>query len=203
MRIGLSIVIWAVCLAAVACGGSDDSTPSPTTPALTESSTPLRSTENSPTQPPAGDSYLGAVVGTWRTVNGATYVTESGTGIYYSVVGDLPDTPLGQVLFVIGRVTPVPNVHLIDATSLVTVPEGESVGCNGVLVKRDGRYFVEGAAGAGCGSIELIEVDAAKLDVQVGQATGIVVSSCTVTKEGRMVVHGALGLDAACPSASG
>ena len=187
MRICGGIVVGAVCLALVACGGSEDPTPSPTTPALTASTTPIRSTGSSPTQPPAIGSYLGAVVGTWRTVNGATYVTESGTGIYYSVVGDLPDTPLGQVLFVIGRVTPVPNVHLLEARQIITVPETGSVGCEGTLTKRDGRFFVENSAESGCGSIELIEVDPEKLDPQVGQATGLTVKYCTITKEGRMI----------------
>jgi hypothetical protein len=186
-------------MALTACGGDDTTTGTPTSRAT--SPTP---TELSPgaTVPPASNSYLGAVVGEYRTVNGATYITEGGTGVYYSVHGAQSNEPLGRVLFAIGRITPVPNVHLIDATSLVTVPDGGTVSCGGLLVKRDGRYFVEGDASAGCGSIELIEVDAAKLDSQVGQATSVVVGTCTVTKEGRMVGHGEVGVDAACPSAS-
>ena len=200
MRVALSIGGVIACFAMTACGGDDAATGTPTNLATSPAPTDLAP---GATVPPASNSYLGAVVGEYRTVNGATYITESGTGVYYSVHGAQSNEPLGRVLFAIGRITPVPNVHLIEATSLVTVPDGGTVGCGGLLVKRDGRYFVEGAADAGCGSIELIEGDAAKLDAKVGQATGIFVGTCTVTKEGRMVVQGAVGVDPVCPSASG
>jgi hypothetical protein len=178
MRVALSIGGVIACFALTACGGDDAATGTPTSRAT--SPTPTELSPSATTEAPS-NSYLGAVVGEYRTVNGATYIT--GTGVYYSVHGAQSNEPLGRVLFAIGRITPVPNVHLIEATSLVTVPDGGTVSCNGVLVKRDGRYFVESEAGAGCGSIELIEGDAAKLDAQVGQATGIFVGTCTVTKE--------------------
>ena len=175
MRITLFIALAVVCVALVACGGRDDDpTPVPTTDI---------------TGTPPADSYLGAVLGTWRTVNGATFVTESGTGVYYSVSGVPEDAVLGQVLFVLGRIRPVPNVHLIQASYITAVPvDGGSVGCAGTLAKtRLGGYFVEGAGDGGCGSVELIEGDAAKLDPRVGEETGLTVRWCTVTKEGRMV----------------
>lgn len=170
-----SLVLFALVtiagFALVACGGDDDATTTPTSLVT-----------------PADDSYLGAVVGTWRTVNGATFVTESGTGVYYSVSGVPEGMVLGQILFVTGRIRPVPNVHLINATQIMVLSEdGDSVSCGGTLEKRGGKYFVESSAEGGCGSVELIEVDAEKLDQQVGEETGLTVRWCTVTKEGRMV----------------
>lgn len=120
-------------------------------------------------------------------MGGATYVTESGTGIYYVVTGITNTTPLGAVLFVIGSVTPIPGLHRILATQIISVPESGSVGCQGTLARRDDRYFVESSAAGGCGSIELIEGDPGMLDTQLGQETTLTVRYCTVTKEGRMV----------------
>jgi hypothetical protein len=176
VRMGLALVVTAICLGLIACSGSDEATTSSTS-----------SGSASQTQVATASDYPGAVVGKYRTVNGATYVTESGTGVYYSVVGGAPSTPLGTVLFVIGRVKPVPGVHLIEATQIVTVPGTGSVGCAGTLTKRDGRYFVESSAEGGCGSIELIEGDPQKLDAKVGREIELTVRYCTVTKEGRMV----------------
>jgi hypothetical protein len=186
MRLGLSIVLITVCLGLVSCGGSNEATPAPTTLAPAVSGAPRESAVSTPTPPPA-DSYPGAVVGKYRTVDGEPYVTESGTGTYYQIRGIEASTPLGQDLFVIGRVTPVPNVHVIQATQVTTIPETGSVSCQGTLAKRNGRYFVESSAAGGCGSVELIEVDTQKLDAKVGQQTGLTVRYCTVTKEGRMV----------------
>ena len=154
----------------VGCSGGDDASPSPT-------SAPF-----DPFPP-----YAGAVVGTSSTVNGEPFVTESGTGVYYSIAGVPDGTVLGTVLFVAGRIRPVPGVHLLQATYITTVHETGSVGCEGTLAKRTDRYFVESSAEGGCGSVELIEGDPQKLDTQVGQETGLTVKYCTITKEGRMV----------------
>jgi hypothetical protein len=172
-------------LFAVACGGDDDATPTPASTASTVTGAPAPTLTSDPGGPLA--EYPGAVVGTWRTVSGETFVTESGTGVYYSVGGVEPGAIYGQNLFVVGMVKPIPNVHTIQAKMIVTIPDGESVSCDGTLVERDGRYFVESAAEGGCGSVELIEGDPEKLDAKVGQETGLTVRSCTVTKEGRVV----------------
>ena len=155
----------AIAIGLVGCSGGDDASPSPT-------SAPF-----DPFPP-----YAGAVVGTSRTVNGEPFVTESGTGVYYSITGVPPGTVLGRVLFVTGSIRAVPNVHLIHATQLVTVPENGSVGCDGIVAERDGKYFVESSESGGCGSIELIEGDATKLDAKVGHETTLTVRHCTVTK---------------------
>ena len=185
MRLVISIVAAMVCLGLVACGGSDEATNTPTTQPTT-SATPRPSAAGSPTEPPA-DSYLGAVVGTSRSVDGAPYVTESGTGTYYRIDGIDRNTVLGTVLFVTGRIIPVPVVHVIEASQVITVPEGGSVSCSGTVAKRDDAYFVESSATGGCGSVELTGVDPAKVDPEVGRETELTVRYCTVTNEGRMV----------------
>lgn len=176
-------------VACVACSGDDEATPSATavgSPATAIASSPTSSsslgTPGDPFPP-----YAGAVVGTSRTVDGAPFVTESGTGVYYSISGVPEATALGTYLFVIGVIRAVPNVHTIAATYIATIPEDGSLSCDGTLEKRDGEYFVESSAEGGCGSVELIEVDPQKLDAKVGQETTLTVKYCTVTKEGRMV----------------
>ena len=198
-RLGLSVILFATCIGVAACGGSSESTPSPTKAASPASSTPQQSAVSSLTPAPGIQSYPGAVVGTYRTVGGATYVTESGTGIYYVVTGITNTTPLAAVLFVIGSVTPVPGLHRILATQIISVPESGGVGCYGTLARRDDRYFVESSAVGGCGSVELIEGDPGSLDTQLGQETRLTVRYCTVTKEGRMVKA---NLDTAFPCSS-
>lgn len=198
MRRAGPIALALMCLAAAACGSSSSAS---LTPLPTASSAPIGSTANIITPTPQG-SYPGAVVGTWRSVEGETYITESGTGIYFRVAGVTPDqSTLGTVLFAIGQITPVPNVYVIQATQLVSIPVDGAVTCTGTLNKRNGQYYVESDAPGGCGSVQLIETDATKLDPQAGQAVMLTVRACTVTKEGAMV-KADLDPNFTCPSAS-
>jgi hypothetical protein len=140
--------------------------------------------------------YPGVVVGQYRTVNGQTFITESGARVYYSVSGVTPTESLAQVLFASGAITPVPNTHTIVATKLLSLRADTSITCDGTLAKREGRYFVD-SPGDECGTVELIEGDAASLDERIGQPYGLTIRYCTVTKEGAIVAATATA-DFAC-----